>query len=175
MLRWLVPGRGSNRDAMIDVVEADLSEPPHQAAVLALTRSYARDPMGNGADLSRAIQDVLIERLREHPTHLVFLAFHASEPVGIATCFLGFSTFAARRLVNVHDLHVVPSFRRHGIGRRLLEAVEARAKKLDCCKLTLEVQEKNHAARALYRSFGFQDGLYEPGAGVVLFREKKLG
>lgn len=159
---------------MIDVVEADLSHLVHQGAVLELTRSYARDPMGNGTDLPRPVQAVLVERLREHPTTLIFLAFHAGEPAGIATCFLGFSTFAARPLVNVHDLHVAPRFQRLGIGRRLLEAVEARARQLGCCKLTLEVQARNHAARALYQSFGFRDGQSEPEAGVMLFREKKL-
>jgi ribosomal protein S18 acetylase RimI-like enzyme len=160
---------------VIDVVEADLSNLLHQHAVLELTRSYARDAMGNGADLPRPVQAVLVERLREHPTTLIFLAFQGPEPAGIATCFLGFSTFAARPLVNVHDLHVAPRFQRRGIGRRLLEAVEARARGLDCCKLTLEVQARNHAAQALYRSFGFRDGQYEPEAGVVLFREKRLG
>ena len=160
---------------MIDVVEADLAKPPHQAAVLELTRSYARDPMGNGAELPGSVQASLVERLRAHPTTLIFLAFEGPEPAGIATCFLGFSTFAGRPLVNVHDLHVAPRFQRRGIGRRLLEAVEGRARALDCCKLTLEVQAGNHPARALYRSFGFRDGEYEPEAGVVLFREKKLG
>ena len=159
---------------MFDVLEADLSKPQHQAAVLALTQAYARDPMGNGGDLSQAVQAVLIERLREHPTTLIFLAFHGHEPVGIATCFFGFSTFAARQFINVHDLHVVSRFQRCGIGRRLLQAVEARARQLDCCKLTLEVQEKNQAAQALYRSLGFQGGRYDPEAGAVLLREKPL-
>ena len=159
---------------MIDILEADLSKPQHQAAVLELTRAYARDPMGNGGDLSQAIQTVLVDRLREHPTTLIFLALHGHQPVGIATCFLGFSTFAARHLINVHDLHVLSEFRRHGIARRLLQTVEARGRQLDCCKLTLEVQEKNHAAQALYRSLGFQGSQHEPEAGAVLFREKKL-
>jgi hypothetical protein len=38
----------------------------------------------------------------------------------------------------------------------------------------LEVQENNHSALALYGSFGFASGAYEPEAGTVLFREKKL-
>jgi ribosomal protein S18 acetylase RimI-like enzyme len=131
--------------------------------------------MGSGTDLPASVQAALVERLRTHPTALVFLAFEAGEPAGIATCFLGFSTFAAKPLVNVHDLHVAPRFQRRGIGRRLLAAVEARARALDCCKLTLEVQSGNHRARALYRSFGFADGEAAPAAGVVLFLEKKLG
>jgi len=158
----------------ISIDEADLDDPRHRAAVLEMTRAYARDPMGNGRDLPEATQASLVEGLREHPTTLIFIAFRGDRPVGIATCFVGFSTFAARRLVNIHDLHVLPELRRQGIGRRLLEAVELRARQLGCCKLTLEVQERNRVAQALYRRFGFGAGRYEPDAGTVLFREKKL-
>ena len=104
---------------------------------------------------------------------MVFLAFDGDRPVGIANCFLGFSTFRARPLVNIHDLHVLPSHQRRGVGRRLLEAVEARARALDCCKLTLEVQEGNVGAQALYASFGFEEARYGD-AGAALFRVKAL-
>lgn len=67
-----------------------------------MTRAYAQDPMGNGRDLPEDIQSVLIDRLRAHPTTLIFLALHQHEAVGIATCFVGLSTFAARPVVNIH-------------------------------------------------------------------------
>jgi len=102
------------------------------------------------------------------------VALDRDQAAGIVTCFVGFSTFAARPLVNVHDLHVTKDYRRRGVARLLLEAVEKKARELGCCKLTLEVQENNHAALALYRGFGFVNGQYEPEAGTVLFREKKL-
>ena len=88
---------------------------------------------------------------------MVLLAFDGDEPVGIATCFFGFSTFAARPLLNVHDLAVVPARRGDGIGRALLAEAEARARAAGCCKLTLEVQDDNHRARAVYARFGFTD------------------
>lgn len=160
--------------ADVRIVQADLADPAHADAVLAMTRDYARDPMGDGADLPADRQAVLIERLRAHPTTLIFLAFAGDEPVAIATCFVGFSTFAARPLVNIHDVHVTAAYRRRGLGRALLAAVEAKARELGCCKLTLEVQENNHVARALYRSLGFGGGQYEEAAGAVLFRQKKL-
>ena len=158
----------------IRIVRADLDDTRHQAAVLEMTRAYARDPMGNGRDLSEDVQKTLVDGLRQHPTAVVFLALHQDETVGIATCFVGFSTFAARPLVNIHDLHVAKDYRRRGIARLLLEAVETEARALGCCKLTLEVQEKNRTAQALYESFGFIGGQYQPEAGTVLFRQKKL-
>ena len=156
------------------IIRADLDDPEHQAAVLEMTRDYARDPMGNGGDLSDDVLEVLIPRLRTHRTTRIFLAFDGKEPVGIATCFIGFSTFAARPLINIHDLHVTVDHRRRGIARRLLEGVEEDARELECCKLTLEVQENNHPALALYRALGFVRGQYQEEAGGVLFREKRL-
>jgi ribosomal protein S18 acetylase RimI-like enzyme len=150
---------------MIRIARADLNRPEHQAAVLQMTRAYAQDPMGNGSDLTEAVQSALIPKLQAHPTTLIFLAFDNNEPIGIATCFVGFSTFAAQPLINVHDLHVLTPYQRRGIGRQLLAAVEAEARMLGCCKLTLEVQENNHGAQALYSTFGFASGQYEPQAG----------
>jgi ribosomal protein S18 acetylase RimI-like enzyme len=156
------------------IVPADLNDPRHQDAVLAMTRAYARDPKGNGRDLPAEIQQALVPGLRPHPTTLIFLAYRDDEAVGIVTCFVGFSTFAARPLINIHDLHVAKDQRGRGIARALLEAVETEARRRGCCKLTLEVQEHNETALALYRRFGFVGGQYEPAAGGVLFREKKL-
>ena len=156
------------------IVQADLDDPRHRAAILDLTRAYARDPMGIARDLSDAAQRELLPRLRGHPTSLVFLAFDGERAVGIATCFIGLSTFAARPLVNIHDLYVAEGQRGRGVGWRLLEAVEAKARALGCCKLTLETQERNHPALRLYERFGFAAAHYDPVAGSVLFRVKPL-
>jgi ribosomal protein S18 acetylase RimI-like enzyme len=87
----------------------------------------------------------------------VLLAHSGATAVGIAVCFLGFSTFHAQRLLNVHDLAVSPGFRGRGIGRALLTEAESQARKRGCCKLTLEVQDNNGNARHLYAGFGFED------------------
>jgi ribosomal protein S18 acetylase RimI-like enzyme len=160
--------------SQVRVVRADLDDAQHRAAVLGMTRAYAQDPMGNGHDLPEDVQRALIDGLRAHPTTLIFLALDRDAVLGIATCFVGFSTFAARPLINIHDLHVAKDHRRRGIARVLLHAVEAEAQRRGCCKLTLEVQENNRAARALYARCGFADGQYEPEAGTVLFRQKTL-
>lgn len=156
------------------IIEADLGRSDHASDALDLIRGYARDPFGQGRDLELPVRDVLIERLRDHPGALVVLGYLSGRPVGIAVCFTGFSTFAARPLINIHDVYVDPAARGQGVAGRLLEAVESRARAMGCCKLTLEVQERNVRARSTYERFGFAEGVYEPGAGRVLFRWKPL-
>lgn len=158
----------------VQVVEADLSLPEHQAATEGLIDLYARDPMGNGEPLSADVRSRLIPGLREHPTTLVFLAMRDSEPVGLAVCFRGFSTFAAKPLINIHDVFVTPACRGLGVGSQLLEAVADKGRAIGCCKLTLEVQENNHRAKALYAAAGFAQATYLPEAGGALFMSKVL-
>jgi ribosomal protein S18 acetylase RimI-like enzyme len=158
----------------VTVIEADLHDAQHQRAILHLVNAYARDPMGDGRDLPAAVRDRLISGLQQHPTSLVFLAFDEATPVGIAVCFVGFSTFAARPLINIHDLAVIPDYRGRGIGRLLLERVEVKGRDLGCCKLTLEVREDNHRAQQLYRNVGFGDMPAEHGTVPSWFLQKRL-
>jgi GNAT superfamily N-acetyltransferase len=158
----------------IRILEADLARDEHASAVVDLVDAYARDPMGNGHPLSAEVREALVPGLRAHPTTLVFLAFRNETPVGVAVCFRGFSTFAARPLVNVHDLAVLREYRGQGIGRALLAAVEQKGRELGCCKLTLEVQENNARARRTYAAMGFAQSEHQPLAGGALFYSKRL-
>jgi GNAT superfamily N-acetyltransferase len=158
----------------IRTVQADLQQPDHQAAVLTLVDAYSRDPMGDGAPLSAAARARLIPGLRQHPTTLVLLAYDGDTPVGVAVCFVGFSTFAARPLVNLHDVAVLPTHRGRGVGRALLAAVEAQARELGCCKLTLEVLDQNHRALRTYAAAGFKRYALQPGTGEAIFLTKPL-
>lgn len=88
---------------------------------------------------------------------MAFLAFEDQRPVGLAICFLGFSTFSARPLLNIHDLCVRSDRQGRGIGLRLLETVEAAARREGCVRLTLEVRHDNGRAQSLYHRFGFRN------------------
>jgi ribosomal protein S18 acetylase RimI-like enzyme len=160
----------------IAVVQADLDDPSHRQAVVEMVDAYARDPMGQGRALSAEVRRDPIDGLRRHPTTLIFLAFDGERPVGVAVCFLGFSTFAARPLINIHDLAVIPDYRRSGVGRRLLEHVEAKGRALGCAKLTLEVTAANAPAQRVYAAFGFDHGAADADrrAGGTWFLQKRL-
>ena len=139
---------------------ADLDSAADAAAVVAVLDSYASDPRGGGQPLSAEVKDRLIPGLKSHPTTRIWLAFDAAQPIGLCVAFVGFSTFQARPLLNIHDLAVVPGRRGSGVGRALLSAAEAHARATGCCQLTLEVQEDNLPARALYEKYGFRDVVY---------------
>ncbi|MDE0082216.1 MAG: GNAT family N-acetyltransferase [Gammaproteobacteria bacterium] len=140
----------------LEITCADLGAVETGEAVLELVDGYAREPMtGMGAPLGRAARERLIPALRDHPTTRVLLAWHHQMPVGLAISFVGFSTFEARPLLNLHDLFVRADYRGMGIGRALLSEVEILARRLGCCRVTLEVRKDNRRALGLYSSFGF--------------------
>lgn len=158
----------------ISIVEADLSRPEHQQDTVYLLNAYAMDPMGDGRPLSDTAKREVIPGLRQHPTTMIFLGYRDGEPVGLAICFRGFSTFAARPLVNISDYFVFPEHRGAGIGRELLAAIERRARAMGCCRLTLEVQENNHRAKAVYAAAGFSRDVHVLEAGGALYLSKPL-
>ena len=162
------------RDDPITILEADLSRKDHADTIVELLNGYSNDPMGDGAPLSENTRRTLIPALREHPTTMIFLAWRRGEPIGLAICFRGFSTFAARPLLNIHDFYVAAAGRGTGIGRQLMAFVEKRAREIGCCKLTLEVLENNRRARAVYHAAGFAQATYQPEAGGSLFYSKAL-
>lgn len=139
------------------ILEADFTDPAHCAGIVEVLNSYAADSVGGGEPLAPDARERLVPALRDHPTALVLLALVDDRPAGVAVCFFGLSTFQARPLLNIHDLAVMPEHRGVGIGRSLLAAVEERAIRHGCCRLTLEVQDDNARARALYESFGFSN------------------
>jgi ribosomal protein S18 acetylase RimI-like enzyme len=158
----------------IRVREADLADAGDAAGVVAVLNSYASDPKGGGVPLTAEVRERLIPALRSHPTALVLLAFAGETPIGVAVCFFGLSTFRARPLLNIHDLAVIPGHRGRGVGHALLREAEVCAERKGCCKLTLEVQDDNARARALYERFGFEDFVVGDSA-PTRFLSKPLG
>jgi ribosomal protein S18 acetylase RimI-like enzyme len=77
--------------------------------------------------------------------------------------------------MHVKNMLVHNSKRRLGVGRSLVEAVEAYARdKTDAKALTLEVEKGNHAAVNLYKKFGFVEQENPSKLSVFLFMVKDL-
>jgi ribosomal protein S18 acetylase RimI-like enzyme len=138
------------------IVLANLRDSAHQTAIINLLDMYCRDEFGDAQPLSTHARENLIPGLIKHGGARVFLACDGEEPLGVAICMLGFSSFRGKPLINIHDIAVSPAARGQGIGRQLLAAVEAEARALGCGKVTLEVRSDNIRAMGLYRSVGFR-------------------
>lgn len=159
---------------MIDIVRARYEDPAHAAALLELLDAYARDPAGGGEPLGDFARDNLIAELSARPFVFSVLAFDGDTPVGLVNAIEGFSTFACRPLVNVHDVVVAASHRGRGIAAQLFAEVEAIARERGACKLTLEVLDGNASARALYQRLGFAAYRLDPAMGHAQFLQKWL-
>ena len=156
------------------VHSTDLSQPRHADAFLDLLEHYARDPMGGGSGLSAYARENLLRELAGLPTFHGALAFAGENAVGLINCFAGFSTFAARPLLNIHDIVTRSGRRGQGIGQALLGWAATRARELGCCKLTLEVLANNQRALRSYEQAGFAPYVLDPAAGSALFLQKIL-
>ena len=130
--------------------------------------------MGNNEPLPPAILKNLAPELAKLPHAFSIICYVDGQPAGFANCFVGFSTFKCKPLVNIHDLAVHPDFRGRGIGTTILHAIEAEAQTRGCCKITLEVLEGNTIAKAAYLKFGFSSYELDPQTGQALFWEKAL-
>lgn len=146
--------------ARVRVIEGDLSRRKHQEALIELINAYLNDEMGEGRLLTADTQAKLISGLIGQVNALIFFAKYSSRIIGLATCFLGFSTFYAKKLINIHDLIVLPEYRRRKVAEKIISFIEKKARALDCCKLTLEVRVDNIKARGLYKKSGFSFGEY---------------
>ena len=157
----------------VEIHRASLEHAGDTADIVMLLDAYAADPRGGGQPLTAEVRGRLIAGLRAHPTTRIWLAREGTAPAGVCVAFIGFSTFHARPLLNIHDLAVLSGHRGRGTGRALLAAAEAHARELGCCKLTLEVQDDNAPARRLYEHFGFRDVVYG-SSGPTRFLGKSL-
>jgi len=159
---------------VLTVELADYASPRDAADIVALLEAYARDPMGGGEQLGQEVRDEVVPGLAATPGAFSLIARLDGKAVGLANCFTGFSTFIARPLINVHDMTVLANHRGRGIGKALLGAVEAEARRRGACKITLEVLSGNDRAKALYAASGYRDYQLDPRSGHALFWQKRL-
>nr|WP_231374662.1 MULTISPECIES: GNAT family N-acetyltransferase [unclassified Polaromonas] len=162
------------------VCQADYRNPVHADALVHLLDAYAQDPAGGGEALSAFSKANLVKELAARPQAFSVLAFSGDEggeggqPIGLVNCIEGFSTFACRPLVNVHDVAVLASHRGQRVGEQMLALVEEISRKRGACKLTLEVLQGNASAVRLYERVGFAGYQLDPAMGQAQFFQKWL-
>ncbi|MDZ4100390.1 MAG: GNAT family N-acetyltransferase [Hydrogenophaga sp.] len=156
------------------VVRADCANPVHAAALVDLLDAYASDPAGGGEGLSDHAKQNLVRELAARPQAYSVLAFDGTQPVGLVNCIEGFSTFACKPLVNVHDVAVLASHRGRGIAEQMLALAETIAVERGAVKMTLEVLSGNRPALRLYERIGYAGYQLGQVMGTATFMQKWL-
>ena len=159
---------------MIEIIRANLTDPTHAKALITLLNLYALDPMGGGEALSDFTKQNLSNEILKRTDITVIIAFDDDKPAGLINCIEGFSTFASKPLMNIHDVYVSADSRGKGIATKLLQAAEDLAIEKGCCKVTLEILEGNEPAKLAYLKFGFDSYELDPKMGKAMFWQKKL-
>lgn len=164
----------SSSSSSLRVCRADYANPVHARALVHLLDAYAQDPAGGAKPLSDFAKSNLVSALAARPQAFSVLAFDGDKAVGLINCIEGFSTFACKPLVNIHDVAVLPGYRGQRIGEKMLALVDEISRERGACKLTLEVLQGNHGAVKLYERVGFAGYQLDPAMGQAQFFQKWL-
>lgn len=128
-----------------------------QQALFTLMNAYMMDKMGIEEELSSEHFKQILIGLQQQCNYRGIVVTKDDEAVGLANCFVNFSTFKAKPLLNIHDFIILPKYRELGIGRYLMQSVKQFSKANKHCKITLEVREDNTIAQSLYQSECFTE------------------
>jgi GNAT superfamily N-acetyltransferase len=115
------------------------------------------------AEYEKMLADVTAteEKLRHslfgpHPAADVVIGYAGDEPAGFALFFHNYSTFLGQPGIYLEDLYVMPHFRGHGFGKRLLAHLAALAVERGCGRFEWSVLDWNAPAIGFYKKLGAQ-------------------
>jgi ribosomal protein S18 acetylase RimI-like enzyme len=126
------------------------------------------DPFAFGKDAEEhratPVETITARFLDRSPSHFTLGAFEADRLVGMAT-FVRATGVKERHKGNIYGVYVTPSERGKRIGHALIaELIEQAKRDSSLEQIQLAVGAEQHAARQLYRSFGFSTYGIEPRA-----------
>lgn len=148
---------------MIDALRVRRAVPGDAPAVLALEASFPTDRMS-----ARSVR-----RFLQAPTARVLVATRGRDVVGALVLLLRRNSGWAR----IYSVVVDPGCRGLGLGRRLVRAAEAAARREGRGGVALEVRADNAPARGLYAALGYAEtrrlpGYYEDGAAGIRLQRR---
>ncbi|MGE4279095.1 MAG: GNAT family N-acetyltransferase [Magnetospirillum sp.] len=149
---------------MIDLVPASLVHAPLLSGMhsICFTEMWSADAMAGLLDMPGTEGVIAVDGASLTP---------AIEPPGPAGMVLW---RVAGDEAEILTIAVLPPWRRHGLGQRLLDHALAESRAQGAAMMFLEVAADNHAAQALYLSLGFaQVGLrkgYYAGKDALVMR-----
>lgn len=108
------------------IVKVDYTNTQQSTDLCNLLNSYAMDPKGGGEPIDSSILSSLPSQLQKFGHATSFIVYidtddGRQQPAALANCILSFSTFAAKPILNIHDVFVDVDFRGRGLSQALLK------------------------------------------------------
>jgi ribosomal protein S18 acetylase RimI-like enzyme len=121
---------------------------------IALLFDAYRQFYGQPADLALA-RRFIDARLSQGESVALLAEDESGEPLGFCQMYPTFCSVEAAAIYVLYDLFVSPDRRRHGVGRALMQAAEARAHVDGVARIDLATAKTNATAQSLYESMGW--------------------
>ena len=102
-----------------------------------------------------AVRAALEQLLAEPSLGRVWLISVEERPVGYAVLTYGFSLESHGRDALIDEIYLLADYRGRGIGRWVLQQMEAEARAGGAVRLYLEVERPNNRAQTFYQRLGF--------------------
>jgi len=97
-----------------------------------------------------------LERLSSDARAVVIVAEESGRVIGLATAHTHSSIHVDGEVAWITSLVVGSARRKHGVGRRLVAALEAWARSRGCVRLSVTTALHRHEAHAFYERLGFE-------------------
>lgn len=108
---------------------------------------------GKQADLEGA-KTFIEERMRFNES-VIFLAMDGESPMGFVQLYPIFTSVGMKRKWLLNDLFVAETYRRHGVGKALMNQAKEFALETKAAGILLETTKDNTKAQALYEQLGY--------------------
>lgn len=106
-------------------------------------------------------KEFIKERI-ENNESVIFLAVENNSPAGFVQLYPIFTSVGMNRKWLLNDLFVAEDYRRHGVGKALMNKAKDLAVETRAAGILLETTKDNVKAQALYESLGYEkeDAVY---------------
>jgi ribosomal-protein-alanine N-acetyltransferase len=152
----------------------------HHKMGKALLRSMLHDDLPRVLQIEQAcfpddpMKEDVIAVFVTFPNHVAAVVEHEGEIVAFMLLR------KEHGVLHLDNIAVVPSQRRHGLAKKMLQYLQKDLASFKCKRICLSVHWKNEAAKKLYESFGFlQYGTvadaYHPGGHAILMHYSPEG
>jgi GNAT superfamily N-acetyltransferase len=137
---------------MVDILirRADVADAAVFLELIDALADYEKLPRPTADARERLIKDGFGDQPRFRP----YLAILDGAPVGYAITFFTYSSFLALPTLFLEDLFVLPSARRHGVGRAFFRLLAAEAVQEKCGRMEWMVLDWNQLAIDFYERLG---------------------